>query len=388
MEQPVYMRKMTTILPSLKTTAILNYFRFAELMTTPEVYMRRCFELAQKGKGNVAPNPMVGAVLVHNDRIIGEGWHEQYGAAHAEVNCIHSVKPEDMHLLPESTMYVSLEPCAHYGKTPPCALLLIEHKIKNVVVCNDDPFDAVKGKGLQLLKEARINTSTHLLQEEGAWLNRRFFCFHTHQRPYIILKWAQTKGGFFAPIDGSRLQMSNNHSKQLLHKWRTEEAAILVGTNTAIADNPQLTARLWQGRQPLRILIDRQLKTPSLHHIFDSVTPTWVINEIETREENANRFIKLDFGKNVLSQLLTELYTANIQSIIVEGGAQLLQNFIDAQLWDEARLFITPAMLLDGIKAPVLSNENLVKETALDSDQLLVYSPANSPYHYTSNLPL
>lgn len=357
-------------------------------MIAPETYMRRCFELAQKGQGSVAPNPMVGAVLVHEGRIIGEGWHKQYGTAHAEVNCINAVKPEDEHLLSQSTMYVNLEPCAHQGKTPPCAILLKDKKIKEVVVCNDDPFEAVNGRGLQILKDAGIKTTLHLLQADGLWLNRRFFCFHTHKRPYIILKWAQTTQGFFAPANGSRLQMSNKHSQQLVHIWRTEEAAILVGTNTAIADNPQLTARLWQGKQPTRVLIDRQLKTPLSHHLFDEAAPTYVMNEIVAKEEGNLKFIKLNFSINILPQLMDVLHKTNVQSLIVEGGAKLLQSFIDADLWDEARIFFTPVILQEGMKAPVLHNGALIKSIKLKTDCAKVFKNSSSPYLYTSNLPL
>lgn len=357
-------------------------------MALPETYMRRCFELAQKGQGSVAPNPMVGAVLVHKDRVIGEGWHQHYGGAHAEVNCINSVGEEDKNLIPASAMYVNLEPCAHHGKTPPCAALLVQQKVQEVVVCNDDPFEAVKGKGFQLLQNAGIKTTKHLLRQEGLWLNRRFFCFHTFKRPYIILKWAQTPQGFFAPADGSRLQMSDKHSMQLVHKWRTEEAAVLVGTNTAVTDNPRLTARLWKGSQPLRIAIDRHLKIPIQHNLFNHEAPTWIINGRKEQEERNVKYLLSGFSTSILPQLLSALYDAGKQSLIVEGGAKLLQSFIDAGLWDEARVFITPAIIQDGIPAPLLRDSGLVMDKSLNADCLKVYTNTSSSYHYTGNLPL
>ncbi len=358
------------------------------MQATHTFYMRRCLELATLGKGNVAPNPMVGAVLVHEGRIIGEGWHREYGQAHAEVNCLESVRQEDRHLIPESTMYVSLEPCAHYGKTPPCAVRLVQEKIKKVIICNTDPFEKVGGKGMEILQQAGIETETGISEAEGLWLNRRFFCFHRQQRPYIILKWAQTANGFFAPADKSRFQLSNTHSNQLVHKWRTEESAIMVGYRTALHDNPQLTARNWRGRQPLRIALDRNLSLPGTHHLQDNSTETWLVNEQLEATENNTRKLKLPFNENLLPTLLNELYAANKISLIVEGGVQLLQSFIDKGLWDEARVFTTPKVLADGIAAPTLTNAGTAQQFDIADDRLTLYVNSQSAYAYVAGMDL
>ena len=346
-----------------------------------EVFMRRCLELAERGKGYTAPNPMVGALLVHNGRVIGEGWHRAYGKDHAEVDCLNNVAEEDRHLIPESTMYVNLEPCAHHGKTPPCAGRLVQERVKKVVIANRDPFDQVNGKGIEILKTAGVEVETGLLDKEGKWLNRRFFTFHAKKRPYIILKWAQTPDGCMAPPDKSRLQITNSHSMQLLHKWRTEEAAIMVGTTTAINDNPQLTARLWKGKQPLRIVLDRSLKIPATHHIFDGATDTWVVNEVKNEVSGNVKYVQLVFDDTILTQLCEHLYKAAILSLIVEGGAQLLNNMISAGLWEEARIFTGGTTLHGGLQAPHLQNGERVIETNLVQDRLDVYInnvPANA----------
>jgi diaminohydroxyphosphoribosylaminopyrimidine deaminase/5-amino-6-(5-phosphoribosylamino)uracil reductase len=353
-----------------------------------EQYIRRCLELAQRAKGNVAPNPMVGAVLVHNGRIIGEGWHKEYGQLHAEVNCLDSVLKADKHLIPESIMYVGLEPCAHHGKTPPCALKLIEEKVKEVVVCNIDPFAAVAGKGVQMLQEHHVAVQTAVLDAEGQWLNRRFYCFHKQKRPYIILKWAQTQEGLFAPLNRTRYQMSNEHSKQLLHKWRSEEAAIMVGHVTASSDDPQLTARLWNGKQPLRIVLDKKLALPRNLRIFDSEANTWIINEQKEATEGHLSYVKLVFDDILLTRILEQLYAANIQSLIVEGGAVLLQSFINAGLWDEARVFVTEAMLKKGLPAPGIRDADKAFITPLEGDELHVYVHQSSPYKYVAGMEL
>jgi diaminohydroxyphosphoribosylaminopyrimidine deaminase/5-amino-6-(5-phosphoribosylamino)uracil reductase len=350
--------------------------------------MRRCLELAQLGKGYVAPNPMVGAVLVHEGHIIGEGRHEQWGQAHAEVNCLDSVKDEDRKLIPEATMYVSLEPCAHHGKTPPCALRLVQEKVKEVIISNPDPFEQVSGKGLQILGEHGIKTKTGVLEKEGAWVNRRFFSFHKHKRPYIILKWAQTEQGYFAPLDRSRFQITNKHSMQLVHKWRTEEAAILVGHQTALNDNPQLTARLWQGKQPLRIVLDKNLKLPHSLNVFNSDADTWVINEQKEEQKENISFVKLKFDEILLTRLMQKLYEANILSLIVEGGATLLQSFIDMELWDEARVFSADVLLPEGIEAPTLKNTAHAFKTALGEDTLQVYLHNKGGYSYPQGMEL
>jgi diaminohydroxyphosphoribosylaminopyrimidine deaminase/5-amino-6-(5-phosphoribosylamino)uracil reductase len=314
--------------------------------------MSRCLELAAMGMGSVSPNPMVGAVLVYEDRIIGEGYHELYGQAHAEVNCINNVKEPDKHLIAAATIYVSLEPCAHHGKTPPCADLIIAQGIKKVVTGSSDPNSIVAGRGIEKLKDAGIEVIEYVLAKECDELNRRFITFHTRQRPYIILKWAQSADGFFAPEGGRQLWLTNEYSKKLAHKWRTEEDAILIGTNTAIIDDPQLTSRLWHGRSPVRILIDMGLKVPSAKNIFNDEAMTLVYNRHKEGLEYGIVYVKLDDDNKMPAQIARDLYHRKIQSIIIEGGAATLTKFISAGLWDEARIFTAPASIHTGIKAP------------------------------------
>lgn len=353
-----------------------------------EQFIRRCLELASKGKGNVAPNPMVGAVLVHDGKIIGEGWHKEYGGNHAEVNCIESVHEDFRHLIPDSKMYVSLEPCSHYGKTPPCANRILEEKIKHVIICNDDPFEKVAGNGFEVLTSNGVEVAKNILVDDGKWLNRRFFCFHEKKRPYIILKWAQSKDGFIAPEERSRKQLSNKHSMQLVHKWRTEEAAILVGYNTALNDNPELTARNYKGKQPLRLVLDRKLALPNTHNIFNAQAPTWVINMIKDEVYKNLSYIKIYFGESLLKNLLEKLHRFNIQSLIVEGGAATLESFISQGLWDEARVFSTDVILQNGIPAPRLRNADNVFTTSLELDQLDVYTNKENAYTFVTGLEL
>lgn len=353
-----------------------------------EQYIKRCLDLALMGKGNVAPNPMVGAVLVHSGRIIGEGWHRQYGEAHAEVSCIENVKQEDRKLIPGSTMYVSLEPCAHHGRTPPCAGRIVQEGIQNVVICNDDPFAAVNGKGMQILKDNHVQTLSGILSDEGKWVNRRFFCFHQNKRPYIILKWAQSSKGIFAPYGNRRYQITNAASTKLVHKWRTEEAAIMVGTNTALADNPQLTSRLWEGKQPLRIVIDRSLILPANLHLFNGEVNTWIINDKKSETGNNLQYVQMEFDDNLPHNLMKELHAANIQSIIIEGGAKLLSSFIEKDLWDEARVFTGDKDITQGIAAPRLTNANKVFETSIETDTLELYVNKNSLYPYVQGMEL
>ncbi len=353
-----------------------------------EAYMKRCIELAEKAKGYTAPNPMVGAVLVHNSVIIGESWHKQYGQAHAEVNCIESVAPGNKALIPESTMYVSLEPCAHHGKTPPCAIRLVKEQVKEVIIANKDPFEKVGGRGIEILQQAGIKTEAGVLAKEGRWLNRRFFCFHEKQRPYIILKWAQTKEGYFAPADKSRLQLSNKHSQQLVHKWRTEESAIMVGYKTALNDDPKLTARLWEGKQPLRMVLDEQLQLPETLSLFNDEAETWVVNSVKQETRNNIEFVQLDFDEHLLPQILKRLHTAQKLSLIVEGGAALLNSFINAGVWDEARVFTADASLPDGIAAPLLTTAKPAFETSIDNDLLQVYVNTNSRFDYVNGMEL
>ncbi len=337
--------------------------------------MKRALELAQKGFGSVAPNPMVGCVIVVDDKIIAEGYHRQYGQPHAEVNAINAVT--DKEILKQSTLYVTLEPCSHFGKTPPCADLIIEHKIPTVVIGSLDPNVLVSGKGIEKLVNAGINVKSGIMEEECKKLNKRFFTFHKKKRPYIILKWAQTKDGF---IDQERtedstqkaLQISNKDSKKLLHKWRSEEQAIMVGTNTALLDNPQLTVREVEGNNPLRVTIDKWLRIPKTFHLFDKTTPTLVFTAINEPSVTNLEFIKIDFELPVIPQMMAELHKRNITSLLVEGGEQLLNSFIDSGYWDEARVFVSEQLINKGVKAPILKTLPLKTENN-SGDKLLFY---------------
>jgi len=342
-------------------------------MTLPEKYMRRCLELAQLGIGNVSPNPMVGAVIVHEVLVMGEGYHEQYGKAHAEVNAINQVLERfenSEELLKNSAIYVSLEPCAHYGKTPPCADLIIKHQIPKVVVGCRDPFEQVNGKGIEKLKAAGIEVISGVLENECKWLNRRFFTRVQKQRPYIILKWAQTTDGFFAPADKSQYWITGEESRRLVHQWRGEEDAVLVGKNTAAIDDPQLNLRYGNGRSPKRVVIDRKLELSHQLHIYDQSVETLIFNEVKTDIEGKIKYIALeDFDRFVPQYILFQLYLQDIQSVIIEGGAHTLNTFIEAGLWDEARIFTGKAVLGQGIKAPCVTGSTI--EELLSGDDLL-----------------
>ncbi|HTA62184.1 MAG TPA: bifunctional diaminohydroxyphosphoribosylaminopyrimidine deaminase/5-amino-6-(5-phosphoribosylamino)uracil reductase RibD [Bacteroidia bacterium] len=318
--------------------------------------MQRCLELAAMGLGSVAPNPMVGCVIVHNNVIIGEGYHQKYGEAHAEVNAIASVVNKN--LLAESTVYVSLEPCSHHGKTPPCSDLLIEHKVKRVVVACLDTNPLVAGKGIAKLRNVGTEVFTGVLEKEARELNKRFFTYHEKKRPYIILKWAQTKDGFISklpPFIREENWITNNESKQLVHTWRAQEQAIMVGTTTALLDNPALTVRLTEGKSPVRILIDKKLKVPFINPIFSDAAKTVVFTEKKEESINTITYHQIDFTKDVVAQILNYLYDKKITSLIIEGGAHTLQNFIDENLWDEARVFTGNKYFQTGIKAPVIN---------------------------------
>ncbi len=350
--------------------------------------MHRCLELAEKAKGHTAPNPMVGAVLVHSERIIGEGWHHYYGADHAEVNCIENVAADDKHLIPESAMYVNLEPCAHYGITPPCATRLVHERVKKVVIANTDPFEMVQGKGIEILQAAGIVVETGMLQQEGAWLNRRFFCFHKQKRPYIILKWAQTADGYIGPADKSRLQITGIETNTMVHKWRTEEGAIMVGTTTAINDNPQLTARLHTGKQPLRIALDRNLQIPHTHHLLDTAAATWIVNDQRETLDGNIHYIQLPFDETLLPSLLRRLHHTGIQSLIVEGGTVLLSSFMQMGLWDEARVLKGNMSIGNGVQAPTLADAAPAFTAAIGTDTLEVFINKKSEYPYVGGMEL
>ena len=350
--------------------------------------MQHCLSLAQRAKGHTAPNPMVGAVLVHNDRIIGEGWHHYYGADHAEVNCLKNVVLADKSLVSESTMYVNLEPCAHFGMTPPCADRLVQEKVQKVVIANVDPFEKVDGLGIRILKDAGIAVETGALEKEGLWVNRRFFCFHQQKRPYIILKWAQSADGFIAPKDRSRLQITGVEAQTMVHKWRTEEAAIMVGTTTALNDDPELTARLYDGKQPLRIVLDKDLKVPHTHHLYDNKAATWIINDQKEMLHGNVHSVRLPFGEGFLPALMKKLYDARILSIIIEGGATLLNSFISAGLWDEARVFTGQSYIKGGIPAPSLNDCPKAFTMKVGNDQLDLCVNENSGYPYIQGVEL
>ena len=336
--------------------------------------MHRCLQLAKLGAGTVAPNPMVGAVLIYKNSIIGEGYHQQYGQAHAEVNCINYVKATDQSLIEKSTLYVSLEPCAHYGKTPPCADLIIKNKIPNVVIGCRDSYTEVDGKGIQKLQQAGIKVVTGILGKDALELNKRFFTFHTKHRPYIILKWAQSADGKIANEDFSAVKISSEITNRLVHKWRSEEAAILIGTNTALHDNPYLTNRLWQGNNPIRLVIDRQIKLPAFLYIFDGAVKTVVFNQVKNEEQPNIIFYKLTAGEDMLADLLNALHQLNIQSVLVEGGAVLLKSFIDKNYWDEARVITNQQLTIgDGINAPQLKNNSLINTEKIGSDLISFY---------------
>ena len=373
-------------------------------MNSPEIYMQRCLELALLGAGYTAPNPMVGAVLVHEGRIIGEGYHELYGKAHAEVNCLASVKTEDLHLISQATIYVSLEPCAHYGKTPPCADLIIERKIPRVIVGCRDPFPEVDGKGIEKLLAAGVEVTVGVLEKECIALNKRFFTFHTRRRPYILLKWAQSADGKIGAGEASagnspgaggsgaggastgeaagaaRILISNAYSNRLVHKWRSEEAAILVGTNTALADDPALTVRLWKGPDPIRLVIDKKLRLPDTLRLFDGTVRTIVFNTVKEAQKGNLSYYPLQGegglkgGASLVSQLVNALYELKILSVMVEGGALLLQSFIDEGYWDEARVITNNELEIpDGVAAPILRNMQGPTVETLLSDTIRTY---------------
>jgi diaminohydroxyphosphoribosylaminopyrimidine deaminase/5-amino-6-(5-phosphoribosylamino)uracil reductase len=318
---------------------------------------------------------MVGAVLVHGDRIIGEGYHQIYGQAHAEVNCIASVKEEDRPLIRESTIYVSLEPCAHFGKTPPCADLIIREGIPRVVVGCRDPFPEVDGKGIEKLRAAGVEVTVGVLEQECRELNQRFFTFHTKHRPYIVLKWAQSINGRMAG-QGARMLISNEYTNRLVHKWRSEEASILVGTNTALVDDPSLTVRLWKGVNPVRLVIDRDLSLPAHLRLFDGEARTIVFNELLHEQRGHLEYYQLATDSSLVHQLAMALYQLKISSVLIEGGAAVLQSFIDEGYWDEARVITNETLQIpDGLASPGLRGERLVGQERLFSDVINYYRP-------------
>ena len=352
-------------------------------MNQHEFYIKRCLELAINGMPSAMPNPSVGAVIVYENKIIGEGFTSAYGGNHAEVNAIHSVK--DKLLLSKSTLYVSLEPCSHFGKTPPCADLIVKHKIPNVVIGTLDSNEKVAGNGIKKLKEAGINAIVGILEKECYDLNKRFFTFHNNKRPYIILKWAETLDGFIAPIQQESnkdtvkykksISISNEFSRQLVHKWRSEEQAILVGTTTVLNDNPKLDVRDWKGKNPIRVILDKSGKITPLYNVKDTSIKTIVITEQEKTFSFDNLiYEKCIFNQELVTSICKILYKHKIQSVFIEGGTKTLQSFIDANLWDEARIFKSDSLLGFGIKSPKIQSESTTSKFVLHDKLLTLYN--------------
>lgn len=331
--------------------------------------MQRCIDLAKNGLGTTYPNPLVGSVVVFEDRIIGEGWHQKAGKPHAEVNAICSVK--DKKKLKEATIYVNLEPCNHFGKTPPCVDFIIQNNIQNVVIGTTDPNIKVSGSGVKKLEKAGVRVTLGVLENKCKKLNRRFFTFHEKKRPYIILKWAQTQDGFIAPSEDYRINknlterkpvwITNSLSRQLIHKWRSEEASILIGTQTAIDDNPRLNARDWAGNNPIRLVLDSKDRIPKKSNIFDNSSKTIVF----TKD-------LMNFEGNIAQQISEILFLKEIQTLIVEGGQQTIQTFIDENIWDEARVFIGKSFFEKGTKAPEIK-ATYSEKYFLENDELLIF---------------
>ena len=337
-----------------------------------KIYVRRCFELARKGLGFTRTNPLVGSVIVYKDRIIGEGYHHKFGGPHAEVNAIRAVK--DPSLLPHSTLYCSLEPCAHQGKTPPCSMMILQKGIRRVVISNTDPFPSVNGQGISQMKQGGINVETGCLEEEGYQLNRRFFHFHHKKRPYVILKWAQTADRFMDVVREPGDPIGTNWitgevSRTLVHKWRSEEAGIMVGTNTVISDNPRLNVRRWTGDQPVRITFDRNGKLSGDANILDGSQDTLVFTGVPGKYSGRMRSLHIDPSYDI-DDLMQELYDQHILSVFVEGGANLHNSFLQSGLWDEARVFTGKMSFSQGVSAPVIKADPIeklmFKETMLE----------------------
>lgn len=343
-------------------------------MTIDEKYMWRCLQLASKGKGQVSPNPMVGSVIVCNDKIIGEGFHRVFGSSHAEVNAINSV--EDKLLLPKSTLYVSLEPCSHYGKTPPCAELIIKHKIPRVVIACTDPYPEVSGRGIKLLKDMGVNVKVGVLEQEAKVLNSEFFKSQLSDRPFIYLKWAQSNDGFIdkerSGNNESSAKLSNDFTQICVHKLRTRSDAIMIGTTTAIKDNPRLTSRLWDGKNPIRVVLDRLGRIPENSNLFDNEVQTIIFTEVVNEEtvNGSTHFVPIKYDENLLQNIFKELQNRKINSVMVEGGLQLLQQIIDNSQWDEAYIEIADKILNNGVNAPNINGTLIDKSFFGNSLQL------------------
>ncbi|WP_103865869.1 bifunctional diaminohydroxyphosphoribosylaminopyrimidine deaminase/5-amino-6-(5-phosphoribosylamino)uracil reductase RibD [Aquimarina sp. I32.4] len=344
-------------------------------MTLHEKYIKRCIQLAKNGLGTTYNNPLVGSVIVVDNTIIGEGWHYQSGKPHAEVNAIASVK--DTSLLKDATIYVSLEPCSHFGKTPPCSDLIIEEEIKKVVIGTIDTFAKVSGNGVRRLMNAGCDVVLGVLEKECLELNKRFFTFHNKKRPYVILKWAQTLDGYIAPTHTKKREpvwITNAHSKQITHKWRAEEQAILVGNQTVIKDNPKLTTRNWSGNHPIRIVVDRSNQIPADSNILDNTIKTILITTEQHIKKSTDTLIyeAVDAHNNIAKSICDILYKHKIQSVIIEGGTHTIQSFIDKNLWDEARVFEGSITFESGTKAPICKGI-LISREKITTDTLTTY---------------
>lgn len=333
-------------------------------------FMQRAIELAQLGLGSTSPNPLVGCVIVRDDRIIGEGYHREYGKAHAEVNAVNSVA--DPQELKGATVYVTLEPCSFHGNTPPCADLLVRHEVGKVIIATRDPHPKVNGSGIERLTHHGISVEEGLGEDEYRMVNRRFFTFHEQSRPHIILKWAQTSDGFIARENFDSKWISNSKSRQLVHKWRSEEDAILVGKNTAIYDDPSLTVRDWTGNNPIRVLVDFNLAVPETHHLFDDQAETLIFNGHRNQIQGSHEWIKIPRDSLEMS-ILKHLFEKKITSVIIEGGARTLKGFISQGLWDEARIFESSQTFGSGIDAPGISG-NLIEQKDVEGDKLSILS--------------
>lgn len=347
--------------------------RNLDFMNQDELFIRRCFDLAKLGNGKVSPNPLVGAVIVHKNRIIGEGFHSAYGKAHAEVNAIASVKKKDLILLKEATIYISLEPCCIHANTPPCTDLIIKHRIPKVVFSCIDKTPEVNAKSVGILEKAGCSVRYGVMQAEGDHLARFRNTFVVKKRPYVILKYAQSKDGFIGRPDES-IWLTNSISKRLVHKWRSETDAILIGTKTAQTDNPELTNRLYFGKNPMRIVLDKSLKLSQKLKIYDDSVKTWILTEQIPDEKSFKNtcFITMEFNNQLIPKVLKMLYDHKMNSLLVEGGARLLNSFIDLDLWDEARVFTADQFLNFGIKAPVMPIPP-VSQVDFGSDSLYVF---------------
>ena len=344
-----------------------------------ESYMNRCLQLAEQGRGNVAPNPMVGCIIVHNGKIISEGYHEQFGSSHAEVNAIKKI--ENKKILKHSSLFVNLEPCAHHGKTPPCTDLILQMGISEIYIGSSDPNPIVSGKGIEILKDSGKKVQTGILAKESRELNKRFYTFHEKKRPYVILKWAETVDGFISrfpiPENKNENKITNGEADKLNHQWRSEESAIMVGTNTVLNDNPALTTRLVNGKNPIRVLIDKKGIFQENLQIMKANSKVILFTENESKTEDHIEFVKTDFKVSIIDFVLSELWKRNVQSLIVEGGSVLLNSFLESGLYDEIRILIGNKVFGSGIEAPNVDKSRAIKNFISDNELLTIKNQTN-----------